>query len=165
MENLPPRPDSGTVELRTGPFLYAIPQKPYALPSGTLRDQVSYPTGNDGQGMLVAWSPPILVCQQCSGVYAVLQALLLSPCIPIHDTNCLSPDDAYVRECLEQAGLHGLLSRMGGIDCYMEGWATTLSPGEVQRLCFARLFFHRPTLAGVIPASYLSRYFAGSVAL
>lgn len=36
---------TGTVNLREGPFLYSIPQKAYILPRGTLREQVTYPSG------------------------------------------------------------------------------------------------------------------------
>lgn len=61
---------------------------------------------------------------------------------------CRCTDDGYVRECLELADLRSLLARTG-IDSFIDDWTTTLSPGEVQRLCFARLFYHRPSLAGM----------------
>ena len=47
------------------------------------------------------------------------------------------------------AGLLHLLERCGGgLDTVpLFSWSDELSPGELQRLCFARLFFHRPVVA------------------
>ena len=47
------------------------------------------------------------------------------------------------------SGLLHLLERCGGgLDTSPPfNWSDELSPGELQRLCFARLFFHRPRIA------------------
>ena len=46
-----------------------------------------------------------------------------------------------------RSGHRGLESRRGDSDCF---WSVALSPGEKQRLAFARLFYHKPDLAGEI---------------
>ncbi|XP_028831155.1 lysosomal cobalamin transporter ABCD4 isoform X1 [Denticeps clupeoides] len=57
-------------------------------------------------------------------------------------------DDARILQCLELAGLSGLLKRTGGLDEAVEwNWYDVLSPGEMQRLCFARLFYLQPKYA------------------
>ncbi|KAJ7384684.1 ATP-binding cassette sub- D member 4 [Desmophyllum pertusum] len=51
-------------------------------------------------------------------------------------------------ELLDTVGLPTLCSRVGGIDNPVDSnWEDMLSPGEMQRLSFARLFFHRPLVA------------------
>uniref|UniRef100_A0A8C3AG03 ATP-binding cassette, sub-family D (ALD), member 4 n=1 Tax=Cyclopterus lumpus TaxID=8103 RepID=A0A8C3AG03_CYCLU len=49
---------------------------------------------------------------------------------------------------LELAGLPSLLKRTGGLDEKVDwNWYDVLSPGEMQRLCFARLFYLQPKYA------------------
>ncbi len=44
--------------------------------------------------------------------------------------------------------MDGLLERIGGLDKAVDwNWYDVLSPGEMQRLSFIRLLYHRPTLA------------------
>jgi len=51
-------------------------------------------------------------------------------------------------EILDTVGLTTLCSRVGGLDSPVESnWEDMLSPGEMQRMSFARLFFHRPLIA------------------
>jgi len=51
-------------------------------------------------------------------------------------------------EILDTVGLTTLCSRVGGLDGPVESnWEDMLSPGEMQRMSFARLFFHRPLIA------------------
>uniref|UniRef100_A0A673M8Q1 ATP-binding cassette sub-family D member 4-like n=1 Tax=Sinocyclocheilus rhinocerous TaxID=307959 RepID=A0A673M8Q1_9TELE len=53
---------------------------------------------------------------------------------------------------LELVGLSNLLTRIGGLDTKVDwSWYDVLSPGEMQRLCFARLFYLQPKYAGQWP--------------
>ena len=74
-----------------------LPQKPY-LTIGTLREQLSYPSGPDAF------------------------------------------DEPAYREVLEDCGL----SRLAGRLDEQQHWAQVLSPGEQQRIAFARALLHRP---------------------
>eukprot|EP01124_Arcella_intermedia_P000648 TRINITY_DN10351_c0_g1_i1.p1 TRINITY_DN10351_c0_g1~~TRINITY_DN10351_c0_g1_i1.p1 ORF type:complete len:1236 (-),score=207.20 TRINITY_DN10351_c0_g1_i1:43-3750(-) len=49
-------------------------------------------------------------------------------------------------ECLKMANIEQVHRQFEGWDATVD-WATVLSPGEQQRLIFARLFYHRPTFA------------------
>ena len=53
-----------------------------------------------------------------------------------------------VESCLINVGLGSLIERVGDIDIEPTWrWADVLSPGEIQRIAFARLFFYKPFLA------------------
>ena len=53
-----------------------------------------------------------------------------------------------VESCLIDVGLGSLIERVGDIDIEPTWrWADVLSPGEIQRIAFARLFFYKPFLA------------------
>ncbi|XP_051538864.1 lysosomal cobalamin transporter ABCD4-like isoform X2 [Myxocyprinus asiaticus] len=57
-------------------------------------------------------------------------------------------DDERILKYLELAGLSNLLTRTGGLDTKVDwNWYDVLSPGEMQRLCFARLFYLQPKYA------------------
>uniref|UniRef100_A0A8C2JG36 ATP-binding cassette, sub-family D (ALD), member 4 n=1 Tax=Cyprinus carpio TaxID=7962 RepID=A0A8C2JG36_CYPCA len=59
-----------------------------------------------------------------------------------------SIDDERILKYLELVGLSNLLSRIGGLDTKVDwNWYDVLSPGEMQRLCFARLFYLQPKYA------------------
>ena len=52
-----------------------------------------------------------------------------------------------VQDALNNVGLQNLINRIGDIDIEPEWhWMDGLSPGEVQRLSFARVFYHEPIL-------------------
>mmetsp|Transcript_106 Transcript_106/g.273 ORF Transcript_106/g.273 Transcript_106/m.273 type:complete len:524 (-) Transcript_106:815-2386(-) len=51
---------------------------------------------------------------------------------------------AAARTALSAARLESLLPRLGGLDGAMKDWSAALSAGEQQRMCLARVFFHRP---------------------
>lgn len=55
-------------------------------------------------------------------------------------------DDARLHEALNRVNLADLCDRFGGLDAEMH-WADVLSPGEQQRLAFARLILNRPQYA------------------
>jgi vitamin B12/bleomycin/antimicrobial peptide transport system ATP-binding/permease protein len=54
--------------------------------------------------------------------------------------------DEQLHEMLEAVNLSNLCDRFGGLDAEMH-WADVLSPGEQQRLAFARLLLNRPQYA------------------
>ncbi|XP_042669169.1 lysosomal cobalamin transporter ABCD4 isoform X3 [Centrocercus urophasianus] len=59
-----------------------------------------------------------------------------------------SADDERIVQFLELAGLADLLARAGGLDKQVDwNWYDVLSPGEMQRLSFARLFYLQPRYA------------------
>ncbi|XP_043372098.1 lysosomal cobalamin transporter ABCD4 isoform X9 [Dermochelys coriacea] len=59
-----------------------------------------------------------------------------------------SADDERILHFLELAGLSELLVRTGGLDQEVDwNWYDILSPGEMQRLSFARLFYLQPRYA------------------
>ncbi|KAF4087493.1 hypothetical protein AMELA_G00071330 [Ameiurus melas] len=59
-----------------------------------------------------------------------------------------SVGDERILRYLELAGMSGLLKRTGGLDGKVDwNWYDVLSPGEMQRLCFARLFYLQPKYA------------------
>ncbi len=54
----------------------------------------------------------------------------------------------WLTDQLSELGLGNLPSRCGGLDADPRwSWYDVLSPGEMQRLAFVRLFFHRPSIA------------------
>ncbi|XP_043845842.1 lysosomal cobalamin transporter ABCD4 isoform X2 [Dromiciops gliroides] len=59
-----------------------------------------------------------------------------------------SADDERIMRFLELAGLSSLVTRTGGLDQQVDwNWYDVLSPGEMQRLSFARLFYLQPKYA------------------
>ncbi|XP_075387515.1 lysosomal cobalamin transporter ABCD4 isoform X2 [Tenrec ecaudatus] len=59
-----------------------------------------------------------------------------------------STDDERILRFLELAGLPSLVTRTGGLDEQVDwNWYDVLSPGEMQRLSFARLFYLQPRFA------------------
>lgn len=60
----------------------------------------------------------------------------------------LSVDHERIMNILDEVGLTDLYIRMGGVEEREEvNWADKLSPGEMQRISFARLFYHEPRFA------------------
>ncbi|KAK7504347.1 hypothetical protein BaRGS_00004651, partial [Batillaria attramentaria] len=58
------------------------------------------------------------------------------------------PDDDRMLRYLSLVGLTELMDRIGGLDSDVDlNWYDELSPGEMQRLSFVRLFFHNPPFA------------------
>ncbi|KAM3920058.1 lysosomal cobalamin transporter ABCD4 isoform 1-T1 [Leptodactylus fuscus] len=63
-------------------------------------------------------------------------------------------DDDRILRSLDMSGLTCLLSRTGGLDHKVEWkWSEILSPGEMQRLAFSRLFYLQPKYAVLDEAS------------
>ncbi|XP_065796543.1 lysosomal cobalamin transporter ABCD4 isoform X2 [Muntiacus reevesi] len=59
-----------------------------------------------------------------------------------------STDDERIMRFLELAGLSSLVARTEGLDQQIDwNWYDVLSPGEMQRLSFARLFYLQPKYA------------------
>ncbi|KAB1277858.1 ATP-binding cassette sub-family D member 4 [Camelus dromedarius] len=118
----------GSVQILTdfGPHgVLFLPQKPF-FTDGTLREQVSPgPTPPTPLGLLVVIYP-------------------LKEIYP--DSG--STDDERIMRFLELAGLSSLVARTEGLDQQVDwNWYDVLSPGEMQRLSFARLFYLQPKYA------------------
>ncbi|KAM9294346.1 lysosomal cobalamin transporter ABCD4 [Gastrophryne carolinensis] len=63
-------------------------------------------------------------------------------------------DDDRILKSLEMSGLTSLVDRTGGLDHVVEwNWSEVLSPGEMQRLAFCRLFYLQPKYAVLDEAS------------
>ncbi|CAG0918778.1 unnamed protein product [Notodromas monacha] len=71
---------------------------------------------------------------------------------PLSDEDCEESENRRVIECLEKVDLMSVVNRLGGITGESD-WNCTvqlsrqydvLSPGEMQRLCCARVLFHSP---------------------
>ncbi|KAM4690871.1 lysosomal cobalamin transporter ABCD4 isoform 2-T2 [Rhinophrynus dorsalis] len=57
-------------------------------------------------------------------------------------------DDDRILRSLDMAGLASLVNRTGGLDQQVDwNWSEVLSPGEMQRLAFTRLFYLQPKYA------------------
>ena len=55
---------------------------------------------------------------------------------------------ANALQCIKDVGLMSLLERINCLETHFGNeWHNVLSPGEMQRLSFARIFFHKPKLA------------------
>ncbi|XP_024909494.1 lysosomal cobalamin transporter ABCD4 isoform X3 [Cynoglossus semilaevis] len=67
---------------------------------------------------------------------------------PVSESSSGSVDDDRIIQFLELAGVSSLLKRTGGLDEDVDwNWYDVLSPGEMQRLSFARLFYLQPKYA------------------
>uniref|UniRef100_A0A8C5Q020 ATP binding cassette subfamily D member 4 n=1 Tax=Leptobrachium leishanense TaxID=445787 RepID=A0A8C5Q020_9ANUR len=63
-------------------------------------------------------------------------------------------DDDRVLRSLDMSGLASLVNRTGGLDQKVDwNWSEVLSPGEMQRLAFTRLFYLQPKYAVLDEAS------------
>ncbi|XP_072284960.1 lysosomal cobalamin transporter ABCD4 isoform X2 [Pyxicephalus adspersus] len=63
-------------------------------------------------------------------------------------------DDERILRSLDMSGLTSLVSRTGGLDHAVDwNWSEVLSPGEIQRLAFSRLFYLQPKYAVLDEAS------------
>jgi len=110
----------------SGEVLRFLPHNPKAifflpqktfLTDGTLRQQLTYPYDDPSRGD---------ISDRCTG----------------------GSENEKLIELLDIVGLKTLNFRVGGLDKPVDSnWEDLLSPGEMQRLSFARLFFHRPLLA------------------
>ncbi|XP_022333421.1 lysosomal cobalamin transporter ABCD4-like isoform X2 [Crassostrea virginica] len=64
------------------------------------------------------------------------------------DYGSVSMDDESIHQYMELTGLQKLTDRSLGLENYCcNDWYQELSPGEMQRLSFVRLFFHQPRFA------------------
>ncbi|XP_020629474.1 ATP-binding cassette sub-family D member 4-like isoform X2 [Orbicella faveolata] len=79
-----------------------------------------------------------------------LRQQLMYPCEDPYgvDSETGGNEDEKLLQLLDNVGLTTLCARVGGLDNPVDSnWEDMLSPGEMQRLSFARLFFHRPLVA------------------
>ncbi|XP_038677407.1 ATP-binding cassette sub-family D member 4 [Scyliorhinus canicula] len=76
-----------------------------------------------------------------------LREQVIYPLKEIYPITGLADDKRIVR-FLKVTGLVSLLKRTGGLDERVDwNWFDVLSPGEMQRLSFTRLFYHQPKYA------------------
>lgn len=65
----------------------------------------------------------------------------------------VSTDNERIQEYMDYVGLNNIIERVG-IDTETDwNWYDELSPGEMQRLSFVRLFYHQPKLAALDEAT------------
>ncbi|KAM5129524.1 lysosomal cobalamin transporter ABCD4 isoform 2-T2 [Mantella aurantiaca] len=82
-----------------------------------------------------------------------LREQVIYPLKEIYPSSGRMDDDRILRS-LEMSGLTSLVSRVGGLDQAVDwNWAEVLSPGEIQRLAFSRLFYLQPKYAVLDEAS------------
>lgn len=103
-----------------------MPQRPYIVEGGSLRDQLLYP---DSPGRQACTDARVQTDNACGATSVTRAHTVLSVCLQL-------------LEILSTLDLAFLSARKGGLDA-MEDWANMLSGGEQQRLGFARLFYHR----------------------
>ncbi|XP_064113908.1 lysosomal cobalamin transporter ABCD4-like isoform X2 [Macrobrachium nipponense] len=73
----------------------------------------------------------------------IIYPLRLDPGNPLSDDVCRG-----ILHLLQELHMTGLVERCGGLHNDPEwNWDDALSPGEMQRVCFARVLFHRPQFA------------------
>ncbi|RDD36376.1 ATP-binding cassette sub-family D member 4 [Trichoplax sp. H2] len=100
-----------------------VPQRAY-LTDGSLRQQIMYPLNDISNGSILRNQVPSLI------------------------------DESRFLSALDLTGLYHIVERTGGLDSLPSAnWLEILSPGEVQRLMFARLFYHQPSIAIVDEAT------------
>lgn len=64
------------------------------------------------------------------------------------DFESLVAEDVDILNFLSLVGMSSLVERTGGLDePILWNWEDVLSPGEMQRLGFVRLFYHQPQVA------------------
>lgn len=64
------------------------------------------------------------------------------------DRNHLENEDENIMKYLRLTQLENLVERVGGLDISADwNWYDVLSPGEMQRISFVRLFYHHPKMA------------------
>ncbi|OXA62639.1 ATP-binding cassette sub-family D member 4 [Folsomia candida] len=101
---------------------------------GTIRK--FYPPGPQG----------VLYCPQKP--YLTIGTLRDQACFPLKSGCSSAQEDNLIIHYLSLLKLKSLLERVGGLDVVVS-WnlLDSLSPGEMQRLSFVRIFFHRPLIA------------------
>ncbi|XP_067681739.1 lysosomal cobalamin transporter ABCD4-like isoform X2 [Haliotis asinina] len=68
---------------------------------------------------------------------------------PLRTDESVQCDDKMY-QYLDVVGLRCLVDRIGGLDAAVDwNWYDELSPGEMQRLAFVRLFYHQPPFAAL----------------
>jgi ATP-binding cassette subfamily D (ALD) protein 4 len=95
-----------------------LPQRPY-LTRGSLLDQITFPE----------------------------KPKVWDNSLTSYHSNTACAYDSRICEALSLAGLVHLAERLGGLDNAVENWYNIVSPGEMQKIGFGRLFFHQPYFA------------------
>lgn len=117
---------------------------------GTLfRPSLFQPSATDGSGG-GGGTAVLFMPQKPYMCVGTLRAQVCYP-LPAEDEEASAAADLRIRSILEQVSLGQLLSQFG-LDA-VEAWEDVLSVGEQQRVCFARLLFHRLQFAIMDEAS------------
>uniref|UniRef100_A0AC35GRU5 ABC transporter domain-containing protein n=1 Tax=Panagrolaimus sp. PS1159 TaxID=55785 RepID=A0AC35GRU5_9BILA len=95
-------------------------------------------------------SDRILHCPQKSYFPVGRLSLRQQIAFPVHipKSDNVFRDSGFIEKMLKDLKLFHLIERCGGLDSSVEfDWHESLTPGELQRLSFVRLLYHRPLLA------------------
>ncbi|XP_065187603.1 lysosomal cobalamin transporter ABCD4-like [Sycon ciliatum] len=146
-----------------------LPQEPF-LTTGSLLQQVVYPERVSAEHLVRSMQCPVSASVGSdndngeSGRRMMSSPSATSDLPLLHDATSIDSDamsgegdllEETVSSCLEQVGLSYLVGRAGGSVTTEFGWSwyAALSPGEAQRIAFARLLYQRPALAFLDEAS------------
>jgi ABC-type uncharacterized transport system fused permease/ATPase subunit len=110
-----------------------IPQRPYLVLQGTLRDQILYPLSDLPSTPMHSPSP--LLSTQVADEESRIEEGLLT--------------DERLAALLKLVGLNRLLLEDQLSNNKIVNWCDLLSPGEEQLVSFARLFYHQPCFAAL----------------
>ncbi|KAI3364320.1 hypothetical protein L3Q82_011120 [Scortum barcoo] len=135
--------DSGFIQMTTcfGPRgTLFLPQKPY-LTDGTLREQVAV-----SLFFMLFFHELFLHRGKTHLFYFIITCVFV---LTYNFVLTLPPEMIQrIIQFLELAGVSSILKRTGGLDEKVDwNWYDVLSPGEMQRLSFARLFYLQPKYA------------------
>ncbi|GBG59996.1 hypothetical protein CBR_g326 [Chara braunii] len=117
--------------------IFYLSQRPYVA-SGTLRDQVRYPT--PPQRLMTMVNRRYHSSRRRSSTAASFSSGSLT------EEEFDKADDRRVLQALEATEIAYLVDRGRGLD-QVQSWEETLSGGERQRLAIARVLYHRPKYA------------------
>jgi putative ATP-binding cassette transporter len=148
---------SGTIVAPDPASLFFLPQKPY-MPLGDLRQQLLFPSMDPSSDVVLGGSADkgsregkagnkgSLRRRTSSGATGDMMELLPLTAGSADHSAASRPSDAELADVLQRVRLPDLIQKCGGLDADLD-WSHVLSLGEQQRLAFARLLLHSPSLA------------------
>ncbi len=148
---------SGTIVAPDPASLFFLPQKPY-MPLGDLRQQLLFPSMDPSSDVGLGGSSDMgsrggkpgnkggMRRRSSSGATGDMMELLPLTAGAGDHSGASMPSDAELADVLQRVRLPDLLQKCGGLAAELD-WSHVLSLGEQQRLAFARLLLHAPSLA------------------